>query len=1161
MAGMALRRPLALAVLLALLLTTPRLTPVAAAHPAQSREATAALERARERVAAGEHGRAVPHVERALEAADASVRAEASVLGARASTALGRPDDVVRFALLWAEASTTPGPAPRATREVRDALELPATELDVVALATGLAARRAAAVEELVELAAERERQGGRDPARLLTAGWLRRAGLDLASTMPLVLEEARPRLRPWPSAPDRAHVEVLRALEDLCRRALTRGAYGEALEIARVLKGFGVQADFKDLRGERPAGMARWRARGAELVEEARAAMLDGEERPWTVEDLEWLASAEGQAFTRAHDSFASPGVAVSPRGWYRIESDCGYEALLAAARTIEGHHERLARHFGEDPFRGPEERQGIVRVVPDPSGLEAEGAPFFWVGGFQSGDTTVVRLTAGTVEGLGRVLTHELTHRFDGALHPGIPSWLAEGRAVWTGAAYGPVDAAEFEPLFASRGGLYGALVEGMAGADRLEAVVSGEPEDYRDNYTAGMALYVFLSTWFPGDATRMDDGTPVFRGRLIEFEDRGEHPRSGGPRFEDFVDTFCDGREGRPRSFEEFTELFRDFLAGFDPREPAPFAERYRGVEGGGRTWIYDEPTWTWDWNRAEPRFGQNQARVAGELLARPAAGPGAAAEEPRPRRPEEALAAYVWARNVDGFDPRTSRGLEALLELRAGGDAYAREALFAVRREGAGEPHASVALGRPADPAAFPTRLPAAGAYAERLASVATELRGAGLDGAAAVLDDQRLRLAGWLGVDAPDSAGAGAAARSFELGGWQDEELTVLDEDRRPGRFAVSKGGDVVLGRDRASSASGTVERRGGGVSFIRADRWFAPGVYEVSTRVTFTTGFNRLVGVVGWQTRDRNVRFTLTSGDFEYAIGESDEEPAFDSVRWRFDGLRPRDRGLPGAARSGRHALGRTSTSVEVRLRVEGPMVQAFIDGTLVGVYHAIDGQPFSGYVGFGTSAGVVELSPPVATLGAAPGRALDVASGAGPEFEDLENAPVRLGDLAEVPPNGAVLLWIPGWSEADPAKGKRADADASLRRTARTADQVLERMRRSDVAQPLLLVIDRERLASDDGQALAAQLATEYGDRVRVIGHGALRPADDVPVTVDGGRRWLMFVDSYGVARNVAPFTAANAVDDGAMRQWVSVFRDHGRPPRDLPAPERDGR
>ena len=45
-------------------------------------------------------------------------------------------------------------------------------------------------------------------------------------------------------------------------------------------------------------------------------------------------------------------------------------------------------------------------------------------------------MRFSIGTIEGLGHGLTHELTHRFDGALFPGQPTWLVEGKAVWTGA-----------------------------------------------------------------------------------------------------------------------------------------------------------------------------------------------------------------------------------------------------------------------------------------------------------------------------------------------------------------------------------------------------------------------------------------------------------------------------------------------------------------------------------------------------------------------------------------------------------------------------------------------------------------------------------------------------------------------------------------------------
>ena len=106
------------------------------------------------------------------------------------------------------------------------------------------------------------------------------------------------------------------------------------------------------------------------------------------------------------------------------------------------------------------------------------------------------------------------------------------------------------------------------------------------------------------------------------------------------------------------------------------------------------VYDEPTWTWDWIRSEPTFGQNQARVAGELLAKYG-------------RVDDALRAFVWARAVDGPDLRILRGLEALLEPRAKRSPMAEEALFAVRGELEGLPHGLVggvpqtSLGEPLD----------------------------------------------------------------------------------------------------------------------------------------------------------------------------------------------------------------------------------------------------------------------------------------------------------------------------------------------------------------------------------------------------------------------------------------------------------------------------
>ncbi len=69
----------------------------------------------------------------------------------------------------------------------------------------------------------------------------------------------------------------------------------------------------------------------------------------------------------------------------------------------------------------------------MPEACGLESEGAPFWWAGGFQSGDLTVLRSAWSDVEGLGRGLTHELTHRFVHFYLPGAPRWLNEGLAKY--------------------------------------------------------------------------------------------------------------------------------------------------------------------------------------------------------------------------------------------------------------------------------------------------------------------------------------------------------------------------------------------------------------------------------------------------------------------------------------------------------------------------------------------------------------------------------------------------------------------------------------------------------------------------------------------------------------------------------------------------------
>lgn len=1118
-----------------------------------------ALSRARSAADGGDTEAAREHLERALAGASGATRAAAAQLLGELATRPGEeaPEDLCRAALTLADVTWREGFKPaRDLKGARSTFAGPRTPAgEMLEAAADLAIARAGLAAELATLARERQKGAARAPEQLLTAAWARRFGLELTWSMPAAREELGPALDPRVFPPASPQVKVLKALDQLAERALGGGAPGTALLIGRAIKGLAVQADLSALRGPRPPRMARWRARAGEIIADAEARVLT--DRPWTVEELEWLTSEEGEAFTRAHDSFSAPGVAVSPRGWYRIESDCGAGSLLAAARDAELHHERLVSYFGEDPFvtdpdRPDERRPGTIRIVPDPSGLEAEGTPFFWAGGFQSGDRTVVRLTVGTEGGLGRLLTHELTHRFDQEVHPGLPSWLAEGKAVWTAAAYGDASDGSFEPSYADHATMNDVRRRGFAGAQKLRDLVAGTPTDYRQNYAGGHALFVFLRTWTPGGAA---DAEPLFAGVLEAYEDRAKRPRPGPRRLAEFEELFCDGEEGRPGDFEGLRALFAEFLAGFDPRDPAPWLPRYRGsVEViGGPRWIYDAPTWTWDWNRAEPRFGQNQARVAGRLLAQGG-------------KDREATLAHVWARAVDGFDPRTAEALEGRLAAAKGRPA--EEALFALRHERVGEPFASLAgvYGEGPRPGPFPTAPGAYGRYVEALEgarAIALEL---GAPVAAATLELEGRRAAAFMGEDvAPAVPGPLPRHRSVDLGGWRDEELVRLDQDRPEELFQIAEDGTVRLGRREGRSGSGSIERSGGGRSFVRADRWMLPGTYEVTANLRFTTGFNRVFAVLGWQTRDRNTRLAITAGDVEYASGETDEEPRFEDVGWRYDGMRPRDRGLPGSSRGGRLELPAPSTSVSLRLLVDGPMLTAWIQGERIGTYHVVDGQPIEGYVGFGTLHGAVNLTEvQVRRLdGLAGARAIHLVAGTGPPLGTADNASVALPDGLRPPSNGALVLTIPSWSPGDPAKGLRANADASLERAARIVRDLARGMERNGHSQPLWVFVPGSARDSDKIARLEEALrggAGVDGDAggSRILFHGFERP-EGAPPTPDGGKRWLMLVDPCGAARAVQPWTTVAVLDRGRLHQWMLALRDNGEPARELPAPERE--
>ncbi len=996
-----------------------------------------------------------------------------------------------------------------------------------------LAAARAQAVGELIGFAKKRDKKGGRSPEELLVGNWARRAAFELARRSPALRRAHARDLEPALQVPGGFDGPTLKAVQRAMTNALNNRRTGEAMRLARCLHGFTTQAAFKDLKGPRPTGMDKYREAAGAGLARAREQLWETVGEPWTVEQLEWLTEEEGEAFTRAHDSFAFPGVAVSPRDWYRIETDCGYETLLGVARTIELHHQRLVNWFGQDPFVG---RPGIARIVPEAYGLESEGAPFWWAGGFQGGDVTTMRFSCGTIEGLGHGITHELTHRFDGAIYPGIPAWLAEGKAVWTGGAYGHSSDEGFVEMHASFGTIEHTFIEGYGGLQKLTDLIDGTIEDYRDNYFAGYALYVYLNTWEEG-------GRRLFHDRLQAFM-KAAARGSRNPR-KHFTDHFCDGEAGRPEDLEAFAEAFGTYISGFYWKNRQPWTGIYTTEVPSqpGDGWVYDEPTWTWSRSRAEPYFGQDQAREAGLLLLELG-------------RKEEAVHALVWGLAKDGRTPEVERMLAEVLR------GMKRKDAAWVLDHGNAFPDVW-----PATPAPFLKALPRTREYLGLLAEAVGDARERKLVFAAGSLTGEHDRLAMRLGVE---PVGDGAAAtvealhpfhdveRMIGLVGWTETGLTGYEERRVPGLWYEDEKRDLHVGRKRPRSGTGKLDRAAHQRhAFVRTEDWLLPGVYRIRTRIQFTTSFVSGAVILGYTRRDRNIRLHFNAGDFMYAIGESEDEPEFENMGWSIAGLRDRDGPLSGSNRGGRFEFGRMVPAFDLEILVDGPTLVAFINGERVGIYHTVDGAPIEGYLGFATGMGAIRVQKPTVErldgsrlarrVEAAP-TSLNLASPVSPDFGDLENR-----SLFGMPPspNGRLVFWVPiPWLEED----ETLDTDSVVRRARMGAETLSEQLYREGAPQPFAVAVPRA-IGEEAVAEIKRDFAEKYEEPHVLLLHehtGEIPPGmDDAP---DRYKRWLLFVDSSNVIRVAVPFLMQHSGFDDRLTHWLTVFRDHGRPERLLP-------
>lgn len=1099
----------------------------AAPAPARHDDIAAPLAAGKAALAAGQRADAARHLRRALDFAPDSAELWSLLVEACADDPDARELALHGLATAAVDVDGKLALAADARKRMPAGEEPPAT----------LAAARAAAVDELLKLAAAREREAVAKVDQLLVEWWARRFALDLAAASPALRAgrdaEFSARLPLPPALP----AKVVKSLETFAASAIANGRTADAIKAGRILAGMGTQLAFgKDLQGERPAGVGDVRERAAAILDKARARLSQRGEKPWTIDELLQLDADQAEAFTREHDSFANPGIALSPQGWYRVETDCGFNTLLGVAETIELHHQRLANWYGQDPFVG---RQGLCRVVPEAAGLEAEGSPFWWAGGFQSGDVTTLRFSCSNIEAFGHGLTHELTHRFDGAIYPGMPSWLVEGRAVWTGGAFGHSSDERFVEGWASVGTIEAAFIKGYGDGNSLTKLIEGTIDDYRDNYVAGFALYVYLDTVAgPG-------GQPLFKERLQKFMKEARGVRKWNAQFEQ---CFCDGRDGRPKEFGEFVAAWAPWLAGFYWDGRKPWATAYeKDVKHRDSKTILDEPTWVWSRHRAEPRFGQDQAALAGRLLL--AAG-----------KRQDAIAAFLFALAVDGRRPQEEALLAGALEAEG-----RRDAAWVLKQTI--EFPVGARLGAPP----FASALPKVRAFAEQLQSAAMAAQGAARPLTAASWRAERERCASWFGLSAPPAAppidaskalaGFDPPARPLAPKGFTEYGLTDYEERRAKGRWYVDEEGDLHVGRNQPRDATGTVDRHAAQIHcFAIAPEWVLPGTWRLDARIRFTTSFVNGAVIFGYADRESNLRFSFSAGDFMYAIGKSQKEPEFNDMHWSLTGLRDRDGGLPGSTASGGFGFESRQSSFALTLMVDGALVEASINGTVVGRYHTVDGAAVEGLIGFATSMGAIEVED--ARVTRLEKSRLAPAAGFAPTVFDLATARSlppwgamqRTCAGLERRTQGTLLLWLAPPNEALTDEAARAGFTAKLQWDLRELAQLVERLQPTQqlvVALPAAVDASGQKFLAEFGQ-------TVLGGAPRFIVHQ--QPFQPDGVEAPNSKRFLLFIDSAGVVRRWSDMPTGTMVadDDQWLGQWLAVFRDHGRPQRELPEVER---
>ncbi|HHI80993.1 MAG TPA: hypothetical protein ENK02_13580 [Planctomycetes bacterium] len=833
-----------------------------------------------------------------------------------------------------------------------------------------LVQKRAAAFHELLSFVRLLPRKGAKSLGNGILARWALDLLLEIAEPSPALRRELAAKAPALLQGIQPKRKMVLDALAQLAMKAkLNKDTQAKdvarPLRAAELLTGLAAQAHFPKLKGPRPPKMDAYAKKGRAARDRIRAALLKSAGEPLSLSDLRAMDLEQQREFSLLHRFWERPGIALTPGKKYLCQTTCGYETLLGLVETAELHHRRLANWYGKDPFVY---RQGSIFVVPDTADLESEGSPFWWAGGFQAGDQTRLKFSWGSISGLGRSLTHELTHRFDGAIYPGLPSWLSEGRAVWTAKSYGAAEDEHFDELRLDPWTVQTPFVRGYGGRGKFERLLKGTIEDYRDNYTAGYALFAFLKLW-PNEK----GDKPLFARKLGIYLKNIREGRRDPVGF--FERSFADGRAGRPKKMPEFLKLWHSFLQAcykycWGEKVPALARFHLRGKGGKRRSQVEDQPTWTWEHPRAEPWFGQIHAARAAKLLQETGAHKAAAA-------------AACWALTTDAYDRETwQRAWDLLETLGKKREAWALARLIARR---------------------------------DSLSRIK-----AGSSPLLAALPKTRAWLRAEAGVPGirwqrhlPEPAAS--LARRLGTDGWIETGLTGYEERRVRGLWFEEDDGDLHVGRARPRDKSGLKDRRAHQRhAFVRSLLWLPAGSYRLQTWVQPTTSFASGAIVVGYTRRDRGVRVYFSTGDFLFSIGKREEsdKKRQKEISFSLSGGWGRESQFPGSRPRKKLKFPSSVDGFNLEIRVRGPELSLWINGEKTLHYLSPDLSPIQGHIGFAMGQGAIRLRDPRVTIqsvGATPPPGLKLLA-------PLKGTPLLGSLVLDLPraSSGSVVLTLP---------------------------------------------------------------------------------------------------------------------------------------------------